>query len=74
MNRARIVDAVVLLLRLIVGGIFVFAGVSKMGNPTLFAAEIAGFRILPSVVIAPLALVLVGLFLIRRRIRMKASS
>lgn len=58
MSRQAVVDAVVLLLRVAIGGIFIFAGISKMGNPALFAAEIAGFRLLPSGVIAPIALVL----------------
>ena len=49
---------VVLVLRIVLGAIFIVAGSSKIGHPSLFAAEIAGFRILPQVVIAPLALVL----------------
>ncbi|MGD0052086.1 MAG: MauE/DoxX family redox-associated membrane protein, partial [Vulcanimicrobiaceae bacterium] len=49
---------VVLVLRIVLGAIFIVAGVSKIGHASLFAAEIAGFRILPQIVIAPLALVL----------------
>jgi putative oxidoreductase len=52
------VNYVVLVLRIVLGAIFIVAGSSKIGHPSLFAAEIAGFRILPQVVIAPLALVL----------------
>jgi putative oxidoreductase len=52
------VKYVVLVLRIVLGAIFIVAGSSKIGHPSLFAAEIAGFRILPQVVIAPLALVL----------------
>ena len=46
----------VLLLRLVIGGIFIVAGASKVGHAALFAAQIAGFRLLPQAVIAPLAL------------------
>jgi len=52
------VSYVVLVLRIVLGAIFIVAGVSKIGHASLFAAEIAGFRILPQIVIAPLALVL----------------
>ncbi len=48
----------VLVSRVVLGGIFVVAGVSKVGHATLFAAQIAGFRILPQVVIAPMAVAL----------------
>ena len=49
---------VVLVLRVVLGAIFVVAGASKIGHAADFAAQIAGFRILPASVIAPLALVL----------------
>jgi uncharacterized membrane protein YphA (DoxX/SURF4 family) len=49
---------VTLILRVILGAIFIAAGFAKVGNANEFAAQIAGFRILPSVVIAPMALVL----------------
>jgi len=52
----RVVRIVVLLLRLVLGAIFVIAGASKVGHADMFAAQIAGFRLLPQVVIAPLAL------------------
>jgi uncharacterized membrane protein YphA (DoxX/SURF4 family) len=52
----RVVDIVVLVLRVVLGAIFIVAGASKVGNANMFAAQIAGFRILPQVVIAPLAL------------------
>jgi uncharacterized membrane protein YphA (DoxX/SURF4 family) len=55
---ARVVDAVVLVLRVVLGGILVFAGASKVGHGAEFAAQIAGFRLLPQIVIAPLALLL----------------
>jgi uncharacterized membrane protein YphA (DoxX/SURF4 family) len=49
---------VVLVLRVVLGGIFIVAGASKVGHADVFAAEIAGFRLLPEAVIAPLATVL----------------
>lgn len=45
-------------LRLVIGGIFIVAGASKIGHAELFAAQIAGFRIAPEPLIAPAALVL----------------
>lgn len=48
----------VLILRILIGAVFVVAGFSKAGHAELFAAQIAGFRLLPQIVIAPLALVL----------------
>ena len=68
MNRA--VPAIVLLLRIGVGVLFVVAGFSKAGHADQFAAQIAGFRILPGAVVAPMARVLpylemlLGLYLI----------
>ncbi len=52
----RAVGIVVLVLRVVLGAIFIIAGASKVGNANMFAAQIAGFRILPQIVIAPLAL------------------
>jgi putative oxidoreductase len=52
------VDHAVLVIRVILGVIFLVAGSAKIGHATFFAAQIAGFRILPSVVIAPMALIL----------------
>ena len=49
---------IVLLLRVVLGAIFVIAGASKIGHADMFAAQIAGFRLLPQIVIAPLALAL----------------
>ena len=48
----------VLVCRLVIGAIFIVAGVSKVGHAAEFAAQIAGFQILPQAVIAPMALVL----------------
>jgi uncharacterized membrane protein YphA (DoxX/SURF4 family) len=51
-------DWMVLVLRVAIGAIFVVAGASKVGQPALFAAQIAGFQLLPEPVIAPLAVML----------------
>ena len=58
MSRTRLVDHLVLVVRLVLGAIFVVAGASKIGHGAEFAAQIAGFRILPQPVIAPMALAL----------------
>jgi len=57
-SRNTIVDHLVLVLRLVLGAIFIVAGASKIGHGAEFAAQIAGFRILPQPVIAPMALAL----------------
>ena len=60
----------VLAARVVLGVIFVVAGVSKVGHPDVFAAQIAGFRLLPAALIAPLAVslpfleILLGAYLI----------
>jgi uncharacterized membrane protein YphA (DoxX/SURF4 family) len=51
----KIVGIVVLVLRVVLGAIFIIAGASKVGHADMFAAQIAGFRILPQAVIAPIA-------------------
>lgn len=59
MSRASgAVPHVVLILRVIIGGIFLAAGIGKAGHANEFAAQIAAFRIVPQPVIAPIALVL----------------
>ena len=58
MSRTTLVDHAVLVLRLVLGAIFIVAGASKIGHGAEFAAQIAGFRILPQPVIAPMALAL----------------
>ena len=52
------IPVVILVLRVVVGGIFLAAGALKIGHFDLFASEIAGFQILPHAVVAPLALLL----------------
>jgi uncharacterized membrane protein YphA (DoxX/SURF4 family) len=51
-------DGITLAVRVLVGGLFVAAGALKVGHFNDLAAAIAGFRILPEAVIAPLAVVL----------------
>ena len=62
MNRAfgwsAAVPIVILVLRVAIGAIFIVAGISKIGHGAEFAAQIAGFRLLPQPLIAPLALAL----------------
>jgi uncharacterized membrane protein YphA (DoxX/SURF4 family) len=53
-----LVNAAVLLLRLVLGGIFIVAGASKIGHAAEFAQQIAAFRLLPQLTIAPIAIIL----------------
>jgi len=48
----------VFVLRLVIGAVFLTAGVLKVGHPTPLAVTIADFALLPSVLIAPLAILL----------------
>ena len=43
-------------LRILLAGVFLYAGIEKLGSPQLFADSIATFRLLPDVLINPLAL------------------
>jgi uncharacterized membrane protein YphA (DoxX/SURF4 family) len=52
------VRLVVLLLRVAVGVIFLWAGAAKIGHAEAFAAQIAAFGLVPQPLIAPLALLL----------------
>ena len=54
----RYADLAILVLRVAIGLVFVVAGLAKVGHATEFAAQIAGFRLLPQPVVAPMALVL----------------
>lgn len=54
----KLADLAILVLRVAIGLVFVVAGLAKIGHATEFAAQIAGFRLLPQPVIAPMALVL----------------
>jgi uncharacterized membrane protein YphA (DoxX/SURF4 family) len=51
-------DRIVFVLRLALGGVFLAAGGLKVGHAEVFASEIAGFQLLPHALIAPLALLL----------------
>jgi uncharacterized membrane protein YphA (DoxX/SURF4 family) len=54
----KLADLAILVLRVAIGLVFVVAGLAKIGHATEFAAQIAGFRLLPQPVVAPMALVL----------------
>jgi uncharacterized membrane protein YphA (DoxX/SURF4 family) len=64
------VDALVFALRLVIGVLLLVAGALKVGHAPDLAAAIAGFRLLPAVVVGPLALALpyfelmLGLYLV----------
>lgn len=47
-----------LILRLVIGGVFVYAGALKLGNPQAFADSIASFQLLPAQLINIVALTL----------------
>lgn len=49
---------VFLILRCLVGGVFIYAGALKIRDPQAFADSIATFQLLPMAVINPLAIVL----------------
>jgi uncharacterized membrane protein YphA (DoxX/SURF4 family) len=63
-------EAITLAVRILIGGLFIAAGVLKVGHFNDLASAIAGFRILPEGVIAPLAVILpffeigLGLYLV----------
>jgi uncharacterized membrane protein YphA (DoxX/SURF4 family) len=54
----NVMNVVVLVARVFLGGVFIVAGGAKIGNAAYFAAQIAAFGILPQPVIAPMALLL----------------
>jgi uncharacterized membrane protein YphA (DoxX/SURF4 family) len=66
----KVVNALVLVLRLVLGAIFIVAGASKIGHAIEFATQIAAFRIVPQPVVAPMAValpfleVILGLYLV----------
>jgi uncharacterized membrane protein YphA (DoxX/SURF4 family) len=68
--RMTLAEAVTFAVRVLVGALFVVAGSTKVGHFNDLASAIAGFRILPEPVVAPLAVLLpfveigVGLYLI----------
>lgn len=54
----NVMNVVVLIARVVLGGVFIVAGGAKIGNAAYFAAQIAAFGIVPRPVIAPMALLL----------------
>lgn len=63
-------QVVTLVVRVLLGALFIFAGASKVGHFNDLAAAMAGFRILPEAVVGPLAVLLpffeigLGLYLV----------
>jgi uncharacterized membrane protein YphA (DoxX/SURF4 family) len=51
-------ETAVFLVRVLLGGLLVAAGVLKVGHPAELAASIAAYRILPAAIVGPLALAL----------------
>jgi uncharacterized membrane protein YphA (DoxX/SURF4 family) len=51
-------EAAVLIIRVLLGGLLLAAGILKVGHPTELASTIAGFRLLPAEIVGPLALAL----------------
>ncbi|MGB8267812.1 MAG: MauE/DoxX family redox-associated membrane protein [Candidatus Velthaea sp.] len=51
-------NVVALVLRVVLGGVFIVAGGSKIGHAGYFAAQIAAFHLVPQPLIAPMALLL----------------
>ena len=49
---------VVLIVRVLLGGLLLVAGALKIGHPAELASNIAGFRLLPAAIVGPLALAL----------------
>jgi uncharacterized membrane protein YphA (DoxX/SURF4 family) len=72
--------AVTLIVRVLVGALFIAAGAAKVGHFNDLAAAIAGFRILPEPVIGPLAVLLpffeigLGLYLVAGLFTRAAAS
>jgi putative oxidoreductase len=59
MNRLRAIPVwLEFILRLIVGGVFIYASLDKIQNPGSFAAAVANYRILPYIFLHPAALYL----------------
>lgn len=55
---ARLWTSVLLLLRFILGGIFLYAGITKIIDPVGFAQSIHNYQILPEVLVNPAAIIL----------------
>ena len=54
-SRRGLAGAAVLIFRFTLGAIFIFAGIQKARDVTLFAADIRGYRLLPDWLISPVA-------------------
>ena len=68
-----------LIIRILIGGLFIFTAISKIIDPSIFAKEIDNYNILPMFLVNPFAIVLpwielfCGLFLLTG-IRIKANA
>jgi uncharacterized membrane protein YphA (DoxX/SURF4 family) len=51
-------ESAVLVVRVLLGGLLLAAGVLKVGHPAALAANIAAFRLLPAFIVGPLAFAL----------------
>ena len=47
-----------MILRIILGVLFIFAGATKIGNPAAFADDINNYRMLPYILVSLMAVVL----------------
>lgn len=72
---AKMTGLVAALARLVLGGVFIYAGVGKVLDPAAFAGDIANYRLLPHPAAAALAAylpwleILAGLAVFRPRLR-----
>jgi uncharacterized membrane protein YphA (DoxX/SURF4 family) len=51
-------EIAVLIIRVLLGGLLLLAGILKVAHPTELAASVASFRLLPAAIVGPLALAL----------------
>jgi uncharacterized membrane protein YphA (DoxX/SURF4 family) len=56
--------ALLLLARLALGGLFLYAGAAKLPDMAGFAVDVANYRLLPAVAVPPLAAAVVGVELV----------
>jgi uncharacterized membrane protein YphA (DoxX/SURF4 family) len=57
-NLSRIIPYASLASRIILGGIFIYAGVIKILDPAGFARDVSNYRMLPDLLVNPFAVVL----------------
>jgi putative oxidoreductase len=54
-QKALVPGILVVVLRVVLGAVFLYAGIQKAANPAGFASDIMGFRIFPAPLVNPLA-------------------